>query len=108
MVRRVSPRCSTLVPRSPPLRRCTDFAQQRTTMTSLHGRRLGPLLTMWAAAALLAVALYWLQATMPALIDMLTPIYVVLGIALLVGTWKWFRWRAPRQDRRLSDRRHAD
>ena len=63
---------------------------------------------MWAAAALLAVALYWLQATMPALIDMLTPIYVVLGIALLVGTWKWFRWRAPRQDRRLSDRRHAD
>jgi len=45
---------------------------------------------------------------MPAFTDMLPPLYVVLGVVLLVVTWKWFRWRARHRDRRHTERRHTE
>lgn len=77
-------------------------------MTALHGRRLGSLLGAWAGALLIAALLYWVEASIPALIDILTPVYVILAVVMLVVTWKWFRSRGGDQDRRRTDRRHVD
>jgi hypothetical protein len=77
-------------------------------MTALRGRRIGSLLTLWAAVLLLAAAMYWLQTVMPAFIDMLRPLYSVLSVILIVATWRWFRHRTKNYDRRHDDRRHPD
>lgn len=77
-------------------------------MLVLRGRHLGSLLTAWAAVLCVAGALYWFQTVLPALADMFTPVYVVLGVVLLVVTWKWLRWRARQRDRRQGERRHAE
>lgn len=75
-------------------------------MAFLHGRHIGPLLTVWAGGLLVAAALYWLQAVMPALVDMVTPMYIALAAILLIATSKWIRARG--EQRRHADRRHRD
>jgi len=75
-------------------------------MTLLHGRHVGPLLIVWGVGLGLAAGLYWWQTTMPALVDIITPLYIVLGVILVVSTIKWLRER--NQQRRHQDRRHAD
>jgi hypothetical protein len=72
-------------------------------MTALRGRHIGSLLTVWIAAMLLTGAMYWLQTVMPAFTEMVRPLYVVLGLILIVTTWKWFRARANNYDRRHTD-----
>jgi hypothetical protein len=75
-------------------------------MTLLHGRHVGPLLTVWGGGLLLAAGLYWLQAEMPAFVDIVTPLYIVLGVILIISSFKWLRER--NEQRRHGDRRHAD
>lgn len=75
-------------------------------MTLLHGRHIGPLLTVWGAGLLVAGGLYWIQHESPALVDLMTPLYVALGVILIIATIKWFRER--HRERRHADRRHAD
>jgi hypothetical protein len=77
-------------------------------VTLIHGRHVGPLLTVWAAALVFVAFLYWVQNALPSLIDILTPLYVIVGIAAVIGTAKWFRERRYHYDRRHgSDRRRA-
>jgi hypothetical protein len=74
----------------------------------LHGRHVGPLLTMWAAALVFVAALYWLQETLPALDDLITPLYVVVVIILIWATTRWVRERSHVRAQRYGDRRHRD
>jgi hypothetical protein len=75
-------------------------------MTLLHGRHIGPLLTVWGAGFLIAGGLYWIQNKSPALVDLMTPLYIGIGVILLIASVKWLRER--NHERRHADRRHAD
>jgi type VI protein secretion system component VasK len=75
-------------------------------MPIIHGRHIGPLIMIWVIGLSIAAGLYWLQATMLALVDMITPLYIIVGVGIIVGTWKWFRERG--QERRHRARRHGD
>ena len=80
-------------------------------MLAWQGRRLGPLLTMWAAACAFLAALAWLQHEQPALDEIFVPIYIVAVLVAIWSTIKWFRTRPDRwsaHDRRHGNRRRAD
>jgi hypothetical protein len=63
---------------------------------------------VWAAALVAVGLLYWIQNDMPSLIDILAPLYVIVGIATAIATAKWFRERRYHHDRRHGgDRRRA-
>ena len=76
-------------------------------MTIIHGRHVGPLIGVWVAIFGTAAVLYWIQFKVPALIDIMTPVYILLGVLLIIGTVRWFRERS-RSNRRRTDRRHLD
>ena len=72
-----------------------------------YGRGLRQLFVVWGIALVLVVGLYLIERWIPALHDMIVPVYwVVLGVAAFM-TLRWLRARSP-QDRRGGDRRHAD
>lgn len=72
----------------------------------IYGRRLRQLFVVWGISFLLLVGLYRLQLHIPALHEILLPVYwVVFGTAAFL-TWRWLRARS-RGDRRGGDRRHA-
>jgi len=75
-------------------------------MTVLHGRHVAPLIVIWCVGLGISALLFWLQHVMPALVDIMTPLYFVIGGILLVVTGKWFRDR--HHERRRADRRHVD
>lgn len=76
-------------------------------MAAWHGRRWGPLLTMWVAACAFAAALIWLQFEQPALDDIFPPLYLATALVAIWSTVKWFRSRTD-DARDSHDRRHAD
>jgi uncharacterized membrane protein len=75
-------------------------------MALLHHRHIGPLISIWISAFAIAGGLYWLQAVVPALVDIVTPIYIVVGVILIFVTVHWIRGRV--KQRRNGERRHAD
>jgi len=76
-------------------------------MPFLHGRHIGPLLTVWVAALVVAGGLHWIEHLQPALDDMIAPLYIVVALAALWASVKWFRARAQFPDRRRAERRHS-
>lgn len=71
-------------------------------------RRWAPILGIWGVALALAGGLFWMGYTMPAITDLLPPVYVVIAAVLALVTWKWLRERARARNRRHGDRRHQD
>lgn len=75
-------------------------------------RRFRPLIVNWVIFLVVAGLLYWLERELPALRDILTPIYIGLGLGLLYTAYRWMRKRASdrraRKDRRRRDRRSED
>lgn len=71
----------------------------------MYGRRQRHLYVVWGVSLLFLVGLYRLELRIPALHEMLLPVYwLVFGTAAFF-TWRWVRSRA-RGDRRGDDRRH--
>jgi hypothetical protein len=76
-----------------------------------HGRRLGPLLSAWISAAIVAGLTYWFEYAQPAFHDIVLPIYWTLTVVLIVTTGRWIRdRRGDRRDheRRKTERRETD
>lgn len=73
----------------------------------MYGRRLRHLLVVWGVSLLFLVGLYRLELRIPALHEMLRPLYwLVVGTAAFF-TWRWVRTRS-RGDRRHEERRHEE
>lgn len=73
----------------------------------IYGRSLRQLLIVWGVSLLLLVGVYRIELNIPALHDILLPIYwLIFGVAAFL-TWRWLRARSAK-DRRGDDRRHED
>lgn len=72
-----------------------------------YGRRLRQLFVVWGISLLLLVGLYRIEVVIPALHDMILPVYWVIAGFTAFMTLRWLRARSP-EDRRGKDRRHAD
>jgi hypothetical protein len=70
----------------------------------IYGRRPRQLYVVWGISVLLLAGLYRLELRIPALHEILLPVYwLVFGTAAFF-TWRWVRARS-RGDRRGGDRR---
>lgn len=72
-----------------------------------YGRGLRHLSVAWGVSLLLLVGLYRIEVVIPALHDMIVPVYWVVAGFTAFMTLRWLRARSP-QNRRGKDRRHAD
>ena len=73
----------------------------------IYGRKVRQLFVVWGIALLFLVGLYRLELRIPALHEILLPVYwIVFGTAAFF-TWNWVRARS-RGDRRGGDRRSED
>ena len=69
-----------------------------------YGRGLRQLFVAWGVALVLMLGLYRIEVVIPALHDMIVPVYwVIVGITTFI-TLRWLRARSPK-DRRAEDRR---
>lgn len=69
-----------------------------------YGRGLRQLFVAWGVALVLMLGLYRIEVVIPALHDMIVPVYwVIVGITAFM-TLRWLRARSP-TDRRAEDRR---
>lgn len=67
-------------------------------------RKRRGLLWFWVIGLATAALTFWITRKIPALQELLRPVYWVIVLALAVFTLRWFR---PRKgDRRQGDRRH--
>jgi hypothetical protein len=72
----------------------------------IYGRSMRQLVVVWILSFLSLVGLYLLERRVPALHEILLPLYwLVFGMAAFL-TWRWLRFRS-RGDRRGGDRRSA-
>jgi cobalamin synthase len=67
-----------------------------------RGRR--GLLWFWLLGLAAAAGIFWMARTIPALADLLRPLYGIIALAVIFFTIRWFRPRTG--DRRTGDRRH--
>lgn len=73
----------------------------------LYGRGLRDLFVVWGVSLVLIAGLYKVELTIPALHDMILPLYwLILGFTAFM-TLRWLRARSP-LDRRGADRRRTD
>ena len=73
----------------------------------LYGRGLRDLFVVWGVSLVLIAGLYKIELSIPALHDMILPLYwLILGFTAFM-TLRWLRARSP-LDRRGGDRRHTD
>jgi hypothetical protein len=70
----------------------------------MYGRNIRQLLVTWGIALLFLVGLYRLELTIPALHEILLPVYWAVFATAGFFTWRWVRGRG-RGDRRGGDRR---
>lgn len=71
-----------------------------------YGRGVRQLMVVWGVSLVLLLGLYRLEVVIPALHDMIVPLYwIVFGITAFM-TLRWLRARSI-QDRRGGDRRKA-
>ena len=69
-----------------------------------YGRGLRQLFVAWGVALVLMLGLYRIEVVIPALHDMIVPVYwVIVGVTAFM-TLRWMRARSPK-DRRAEDRR---
>jgi hypothetical protein len=73
----------------------------------MYGRSVRQLLVVWGTALVSLVVTYRLEQRIPALHEMLLPVYWVIFGAAAWFTWRWARGRS-RGDRRGPDRRNED
>ncbi len=68
------------------------------------------LLWFWAFGLAVAALVYWITWKIPALSDLLRPVYWVIAAALAIFTGRWFRPRSGerRQEERRQDERRGD
>lgn len=75
----------------------------------MYGRNTRQLGGVWGVAIVAMYLVYRIDLHIPALHDILLPLYAFIFGAALLGTWKWLRLRSPKnrrgEDRRLADRR---
>ena len=72
-----------------------------------YGRGLRQLFVVWGVSLVLIAGLYKVELTIPALHDMIVPLYwVILGFTAFM-TLRWLRARST-SDRRGADRRRTD
>lgn len=72
-----------------------------------YGRGLRQLFVVWGVSIVLAAGLYRIELSIPALHDMIVPLYwLVLGFAAFM-TLRWLRARSP-EDRRGKERRRTN
>jgi hypothetical protein len=72
-------------------------------------RRFAPVITAWAIALSVVGLIYWFEKSMPAFHEVVVPLYWIIAILLVFGTWRWVRTRGKQEhDRRTTDRRQAD
>lgn len=72
-----------------------------------YGRGLRQLFVVWGVSLLLIAGLYKVELTIPALEDMILPLYwLILGFTAFM-TIRWLRARSP-NDRRGNDRRRTE
>jgi hypothetical protein len=69
------------------------------------GRRRRGLLWFWIIGIAAAGLVFWITRQIPALTELLRPLYWIIGLTLAVFTIRWFRPRTG--DRRQIDRRHS-
>ena len=73
-------------------------------------RRFAPLIAAWVFALIVAGLLYWIETIYPAFHEVLVPLYWIVGVLIVLATWRWVRTRGKRdrrgKDRRLGDRRN--
>lgn len=78
----------------------------------IYGRRPRQLLVVWGVSILLAVLIFWLEFSSPALHELVAPFYWILLASAIYLTWRWLRARSRKDrrggDRRRNDRRHPD
>ena len=73
----------------------------------LYGRGLRDLFVVWGVSLVLIAGLYKVELTIPALDDMILPLYwLILGFTAFM-TLRWLRARSP-LDRRGGDRRRTE
>jgi hypothetical protein len=73
----------------------------------LYGRGLRDLFVVWGVSLVVIAGLYKVELTIPALHDMILPLYwLILGFTAFM-TLRWLRARSP-LDRRGGDRRRTD
>ena len=69
-----------------------------------YGRGLRQLFVAWGVALVLMLGLYRIEVVIPALHDMIVPVYwIIVGLTAFM-TLRWLRARSP-MDRRAEDRR---
>jgi peptidoglycan/LPS O-acetylase OafA/YrhL len=68
-----------------------------------HGRRLGPLVSAWIGAAIVAGIVFWIDRQQPAFHEILLPMYWLIVVMLIITTGRWLRSRQG--DRRDHERR---
>jgi len=69
-----------------------------------YGRGLRQLFIAWGVAFVLMLGLYRIEVVIPALHDMIVPVYWIIVGATAFVTLRWLRARSPK-DRRGEDRR---
>jgi len=78
----------------------------------IYGRSLRQLLIVWGVSLLLLIGVYRIELNIPALHDILLPIYWLIFGAAAFLTWRWLRARSAKDrrgdDRRLTDRRDEE
>ena len=72
-----------------------------------YGRALRQLSVVLGVSLVLVLGLYRIEVVIPALHDMIVPVYWVIAGFTAFMTLRWLRARSP-QNRRGKDRRHAD
>jgi hypothetical protein len=73
----------------------------------IYGRSVRQLFVVWAVSLALVAGLYKVELTIPALHDMILPLYwLILGFTAFM-TLRWLRARSP-IDRRGGDRRRTE
>jgi hypothetical protein len=73
----------------------------------IYGRNVRQLFVVWGVSLALVAGLYKVELTIPALHDMILPLYwLILGFTAFM-TLRWLRARSP-IDRRGGDRRRTD
>ncbi len=70
-------------------------------------RRFAPLIAAWVLALIVAALLYGIETAYPAFHEVLVPLYWIIGVLVVLSTWRWVRTRG-KGDRRGNDRRLAD
>jgi hypothetical protein len=70
----------------------------------IYGRKLRQLFVVWGIALLSLIGLYRLELRIPALHEILLPVYWIAFGTAAFFTWRWVRARS-RGDRRVGDRR---